>query len=241
MADIRSRAVGLRLQVQASSRSSGRQRCICCECTFDNFESYVDASGVSTEQCPSCGSHPRHRSFAELFASLGSVRNRSARLLHVSPEPSIRAVIGRYWAGSVVSLDLHRRGVDLQASVESLPFADKSFDAVICSHVLEHVVNDRRALDELRRIVPSQAWLWLQVPVEPAMALTRAADGLDDSKLRGQLLGESDHHRLYGLDIVDRLAVAGFGVFMEEDRSVRSDRFISNPGQQESLILARPI
>ena len=37
--------------------------------------------------------------------------------------------------------------------IEDLPFADKSFDTVVCTHVLEHILALRRAIAELRRIV----------------------------------------------------------------------------------------
>jgi 2-polyprenyl-3-methyl-5-hydroxy-6-metoxy-1,4-benzoquinol methylase len=36
--------------------------------------------------------------------------------------------------------------------VEDLPFADKSFDTVVCTHVVEHILDHRRAIAELRRI-----------------------------------------------------------------------------------------
>ncbi len=39
-----------------------------------------------------------------------------------------------------------------QAPVEQLPFGDNHFDTVICTHVLEHVLDIRSAMTELRRI-----------------------------------------------------------------------------------------
>ena len=36
--------------------------------------------------------------------------------------------------------------------IEDLPFADKSFDTVVCTHVIEHILDLRRAIAELRRI-----------------------------------------------------------------------------------------
>jgi SAM-dependent methyltransferase len=36
--------------------------------------------------------------------------------------------------------------------VEDLHFADKSFDTVVCTHVIEHILDFRRAIAELRRI-----------------------------------------------------------------------------------------
>jgi len=40
----------------------------------------------------------------------------------------------------------------LEAFAEALPFADASFDTVICTHVLEHVVDFGAAVAELRRL-----------------------------------------------------------------------------------------
>jgi SAM-dependent methyltransferase len=39
------------------------------------------------------------------------------------------------------------------ARIEQLPFADRAFDTVICTHVIEHLLDYRAAIAELRRIV----------------------------------------------------------------------------------------
>lgn len=38
------------------------------------------------------------------------------------------------------------------ASLTAMPFDDNSFDTVICTHALEHIKDEKAALDELRRI-----------------------------------------------------------------------------------------
>ncbi len=44
-------------------------------------------------------------------------------------------------------------GIQLvQASVEALPFADKSFDFIYCSHIMEHVIDPAAACRELSRV-----------------------------------------------------------------------------------------
>ena len=40
----------------------------------------------------------------------------------------------------------------VDATIEKLPFADGSFDTVICTHVIEHILDYRAAIAELRRI-----------------------------------------------------------------------------------------
>jgi SAM-dependent methyltransferase len=67
-----------------------------------------------------------------------------------------------------------RRGLrDVQqGQLESLPFDDASFDLILATDVLEHVRDDRAALQELHRVaapggrllatVPAYGWLWSQ-------------------------------------------------------------------------------
>jgi ubiquinone/menaquinone biosynthesis C-methylase UbiE len=52
----------------------------------------------------------------------------------------------------------------VEAGIEALPFADREFDTVICTHVLEHVLDIQRAITELRRI--SARRLLVIVPLE---------------------------------------------------------------------------
>jgi ubiquinone/menaquinone biosynthesis C-methylase UbiE len=42
-------------------------------------------------------------------------------------------------------------------SVEALKFDDNSFDLVVCAHVLEHVRNPIRVLNEIKRVTKSRA------------------------------------------------------------------------------------
>jgi SAM-dependent methyltransferase len=40
--------------------------------------------------------------------------------------------------------------------IEKLPFADKAFDIVISTHTIEHIINLREAIDELKRVAKKQ-------------------------------------------------------------------------------------
>jgi len=54
----------------------------------------------------------------------------------------------------------------VEARLERLPFADRSFDTVICTHTLEHIFGFQRAIEELRRICAGR--LIIVVPLERA-------------------------------------------------------------------------
>ena len=53
-----------------------------------------------------------------------------------------------------------------QGNVEALPFKDQQFDTVVCTHVLEHVIDVQAALAELRRVASKK--LIIVVPKERA-------------------------------------------------------------------------
>ena len=76
---------------------------------------------------------------------------------------------GHDWTGVdfIVEEGTRNRPADLkfqQANIEALPFADAAFDTVICTHVLEHILDLRRAIAELRRVTAQR--LILIVPRE---------------------------------------------------------------------------
>lgn len=60
---------------------------------------------------------------------------------------------------------LSSRNIDVvECRVEQMPFEAESFDAVVASHILEHVPNMGLALQEIRRILKKDGWLFLFLP-----------------------------------------------------------------------------
>jgi SAM-dependent methyltransferase len=116
---------------------------------------------------------------------------------------------GRY---RIVTSDLGSPGVDLRADITQLPLADTSFDLVLCSHVLEHVPNDARAIAELFRVLRPGGTALVQVPYENAAERTDEDPSITDPRERTRRFGQFDHIRLYGRDLVERLCAPGFDV-----------------------------
>ncbi len=129
-------------------------------------------------------------------------------ILHIAPERALRPRL-EYVAASYVAGDLEGEFGELRIDVTRLSFADASFDAVICNHVLEHVADDRSAMDELRRVLRRPGWAILLVP-DVAAPTTVEDPTLEDPEERRRRFGQADHVRRYGWDYLTRLAEAGF-------------------------------
>jgi SAM-dependent methyltransferase len=56
----------------------------------------------------------------------------------------------------------------IQGSVTELPFKDEEFDAVFCTEVLEHVVDDTKGFQEISRVLRPGGLLLISTPTPPA-------------------------------------------------------------------------
>jgi len=152
--------------------------------------------------CPQCGSTERQR-LARLLVDIGH----PDYTLHVAPD----GVAGWLRSASVdyLSVDLYAPAMR-KADVTDLPFEDQTFDLIWCSHVLEHVEQDRQAMRELHRVLKPGGLAIVQVPIW--REATFEDPTITTPEERSAVFYQSDHVRLYGLDIVQRLQQAGFAV-----------------------------
>jgi SAM-dependent methyltransferase len=161
--------------------------------------------------CPRCRSHPRHRAIALLLAR-GELPGR--RLLHFAPEQLFDPVFARLPDVERVTADLHAPA-DLRLDISDMDLPDSSFDLILCSHVLEHVPNDRAAIRELHRVLTDGGLALVLVPYRPAVT-THEDRSITSPLGRMVAFGQQDHVRIYGNDLSGRLREAGFEV---EDRT----------------------
>ena len=139
---------------------------------------------------------------------LGDARS----LLHFAPEWPLAHHLRARPGLRYVTTDLAAPGVDVHLDITALALGDAGFEAVICSHVLEHVADDAAAMRELRRVTAPGGWCLVMTPLAPHLERTYEDPAIVDPEARRRAFSRPDHVRLYAPDIRDRLAAAGFAV-----------------------------
>lgn len=132
------------------------------------------------------------------------------KMLHVAPEPFFKTRFEKQIGADYLTADLHRGRAMVEMDITDIQYADRSFDVVYCSHVLEHVPDDRKAMREFHRVLKIDGWAILLVPIISEQ--TYEDPSIVEPEERLKAFGQEDHIRKYGPDYVDRLREAGFTV-----------------------------
>jgi SAM-dependent methyltransferase len=180
----------------------------CCPiCNWSGRE--FDAGGPPTKRrfdcrCPKCGSLERHR-LAYLVATTRDNIDYS-KVLHVAPELALENWLASK-AREYLSIDLANRSM-VAMDVTNLELDDNSKTLIWVSHVLEHVVDDKKAISEFWRVLAPDGLALVQVPIWTLRTIEDPSVSTPEKRLKK--FYQSDHVRLYGLDITDRFEEAGF-------------------------------
>lgn len=162
-------------------------------------------------KCVHCGSLERHR-FVWLFLKKKTdlFDGRMKKVLHVAPENCFEGKLTKRLGNGYLTADLYDPNVMVQMDITNIKFPDQSFDVIYCSHVLEHVQDDKKAMREFHRVLKNDGWVVLLVPI--TVEKTFENPEVDKPSDRKRLFGQEDHVRRYGLDFIDRLNESGFKV-----------------------------
>lgn len=162
-------------------------------------------------RCPQCGSLERHRLvWLFLCRKTDLFDGRRKRFLHVAPERGLERRIRAIPGVEYLSADLMHPAAMVKMDLTDIPYPDGHFDVIYCSHILEHIPDDRRAMREMRRVLAPGGWALVQVPVTVESTFEDPSAATPEERLR--LFGQVDHVRRYGSDFADRLRESGFMV-----------------------------
>ena len=134
------------------------------------------------------------------------------KVLHIAPEQCFLDIFRKQQNLNYITSDLESPIADVKADICDLPFKENEFDVVFCNHVLEHISNDTKAIQELYRVLKPGGFGIFQIPQDLSKAITFEDSTITDSKERAKLFGQYDHLRVYGRDYFNKLRSIGFKV-----------------------------
>ncbi|MEN9655207.1 MAG: hypothetical protein RL311_115 [Bacteroidota bacterium] len=137
-------------------------------------------------------------------------------ILHFAPEQEFYKRFKKQKNIQYTTTDLFSPLADVKADICNLPFEDNQYDVIFCNHVLEHIPDDTKAMQELYRVLKPGGMAILQIPQDLNRATTFSDNSITDEKERAAIFGQYDHVRVYGRDYFDKLRSIGFTV-IEED------------------------
>lgn len=167
--------------------------------------------------CPYCQSTDRDRLVYIYLKEETNIFTEKVKVLHLSPEPALYNKLKQFKNILYVTGTKYAEGIYYHKDIESvdlldLPFADGDFDMVICNHVLEHIIDDTKAISEIYRVLTNGGSAILQVPISHKLDVTYEDDTIVTEELREKHFGQFDHVRIYGNDYGSRLEKEGFFV-----------------------------
>jgi len=134
------------------------------------------------------------------------------KVLHMAPEQCFVKRFKKLKHLDIITADLYSPIVDVKADILDLPFEDNSFDIIFCNHVLEHIVDDKKAMQELYRVLKPGGFGIFQIPQDYSRATTYEDFSITSPEERAKHFEQYDHVRIYGSDYFDRLRAVGFRV-----------------------------
>lgn len=179
--------------------------------SFKKFLPYGYGTQRENVLSPSTLSLERHR-LLWLYLQRTDFFSKQKKLLHFAPEQAFYKRFRKQKNLQYVTTDLNSPLADVKADICNLPFKEDEFDFILCNHVLEHIPDDVKAMQEIFRVLKKGGTAILQIPQDLNREKTFEDNTITDPKERARIFGQYDHVRVYGRDFFDKLRSIGFNV-----------------------------
>lgn len=207
--------------------------CPVCDHSFRHFLPYGRLTPRENALCPSCLSLERHRLMYLYLKNETSFFIEKPKLLHIAPEYCFIERFEKHLGDQYITADIESPLAKVKMDLHDIPFDDNTFDAIFCNHVLEHVKDDVRCMQEIRRVLKPSGFALCQSPQRYDLATTYEDASITDPREREIHFLQDDHLRIYGRDYGTQLEKSGF--------TVEPVNLIEKLGITESQRMALPL
>lgn len=163
-------------------------------------------------ECPKCKSLPRTR-LIPFSLDYFKLSEPHLKVLHVAPNKTEYLGVKSKLKDVLQydKLDIRAvKHVNLVEDLTQLTLKDNTYDLVVIWHVFEHIVEDKKAISEVYRVLKPGGHLLMSVPIFPVNSPSTYEDGSIPYKDYERIHGHEDHCRSCGLDYYKRFVELGF-------------------------------
>lgn len=154
--------------------------------------------------CPACLCQDRHRSLIYILEKKTDFFQPKKKVLEVAPMRSFEQYCReRKQTDEYTSFDFERYAME-RGDITNMSYQDDSYNYFLCLHVMEHIREEKKALDEIYRVLQVGGIAIFQVPLNEALEKT--------VEYKSPRRRETNHVRMYGQDFIERIAKVGFKV-----------------------------
>lgn len=207
--------------------------CPVCDHSFSKFLPYGRLNPRENALCPSCLSLERHRLMHLFLKQETDFYTSKPKVLHIAPEYCFIERFESYLGDKYITADIESPLAKVKMDLHDIPFEENAFDVVFCNHVMEHVNDDVRCMQEIRRVLKPSGFALIQSPQRYDLESTYEDPSITDPKEREIHFLQDDHLRIYGRDYGKVLQNSGF--------QVHEVNMISKLGITESQKMALPM
>jgi tetratricopeptide (TPR) repeat protein len=194
-------------EIAALLREAGEHGPYCCNICGWQGAQFMPTGPRPNARCPVCQSVERHRAFVSFLKYKDFYGKHGVKCLEISPPgPHYQKIMKSRF--EYVTADLDSPLATYRMDLTDLKFPDNEFEFMICFHVLEHISDDFKAMQELHRCLHPRGMAIISVPFSPHLSATKEFGKPDPE--------QSMHVREYGADVALRLVKAGFDVEVVE-------------------------
>lgn len=173
-------------------------QCSVCKMTTAFFYVHADDMHIVYNSiCPNCNSRSRHRGLVFIYQKMLTAQTTPISIMHFAPEPVFYPLLRNIGGVSYQTADLFLDDVDFKEDIQKLTFSNKSYDFVLCNHVIEHVPDDEAALAEISRILKPEGRAIITIPGN-----FKRKETIYFNHLR-----YNGHYRDYGIDVLNKMKI----------------------------------
>jgi len=204
------RVSGVGLKVLGVFYQGDAVTCPVCEKSFRKFLPYGRIKPRENALCPNCLTLERHRLMWLYLKEKTLFFTGPLHVLHIAPEACFIKRFEKIHGDRYITADIESPLAKVKMDIHQIPFEKNTFDVVLCNHVLEHVRDDIKAMNEIHRVLKPGGFTILQIPFfDPIPEVTFEDPTIVDKREREKIFGQDDHVRKYGHDYTERIKRAG--------------------------------